>query len=275
MLNKLTLVEIAAQKTILFQAIDKNDVDAARTAIEKLDVDDLASTTDMYKQTFLHLALRVPTDDIPVLLINKLGSVQLNSADINGDTPLAYAFNSGTDRCIELLMSKLTTEQLLAKQKSGKTYEELALNFGRPVTAVAIKDLRLKTAIQTGKYEEAKTLIEALPVESLYKGDLDGNTALHFFAKQGSTNISTLFLLLAKLPKKALSVSNKNSITPDDAAMISKNHLTASAINTVYGILRPHTEDTSLETLLGIELAKPVFDKLFAKPKEQSSKELS
>lgn len=65
----------------------------------------------------------MPTDDIPVLLINKLGSVQLNSADINGDTPLAYAFNSGTDRCIELLMSKLTTEQLLAKQKSGKTYE--------------------------------------------------------------------------------------------------------------------------------------------------------
>ena len=118
-------------------------------------------------------------------------------------------------------------------------------------------------------------MIEALPVESLYKGDPDGNTALHFFAKQGSTNISTLFLLLAKLPKKALSVSNKNSITPDDAAMMSKNHLTASAISTVYGILRPHTEYTSLETLLGTELAKQVFDKLFAKPKEQSSKERS
>ncbi len=82
MLDKLTPIEIAALKTSLLQAIDKNDIDAASLAIEKLDVDDLAFTNGLWKQTPLHLALRICEadclsceDTIAILLINNSGLI--------------------------------------------------------------------------------------------------------------------------------------------------------------------------------------------------------
>ncbi len=293
---------LSADQAALFDAIDSNDIHTAQSLIEKLTPEELSCTKSSFMQTPLHLALRIHTvnslrcdDFIAIMLINKLSSEQLNIPDINRDTPLAYAFNSGTDRCIELLISKLTEEQLLDRQNKtlvcranfgGQTFEDVARSFDRHNFADKIADLRrrseveregfsLRASIESGNFEVAANLIETSSKEVLETKDKEGNTLLHLFARQLSTDISTLFLLLTKLPKKALVAKNKNSISPDDAAMISKNHLTASAISTVYGILQQHAEDISLEGLLGKELAKQVFDKLFNKPKEQLSKERS
>lgn len=293
---------LSADQAALFDAIDSNDINTAQSLIEKLTPEELSCFKSSFNQTPLHLALRIHTvnslrcdDSIAILLINKLSSEQLNIPDINRDTPLAYAFNSGTDRCIELLMSKLTEYQLLDKQNKilvcranfgGQTFEDIARSFDRHNFADKIADLRrkyeietevmcLRASIESGNLEWAAHLIETSSNEALDTKDKEGNTPLHFFAMQRSTDISTLFLLLTKLPKKALVANNKNSISPNDAAIISKNHLTASAISTVYGILQHHAEDTSLENLLGKELAKEVFDKLFCRSKEQLSEERS
>ncbi len=125
-------------------------------------------------------------------------------------------------------------------------------------------------ALQSNDTGVMRSTIDKLPSESLLKSDDNGNTPLHYFAKQPSSDLTALFLLLSKLTQSALISENKNKSTPRELAASSKNHIVSSAIQTVYAILKPHGEDSTIEIVLGRELAKQVFDKLFSKLNEQT-----
>ncbi len=158
----------------------------------------------------------------------------------------------------------------MAKQKNGKTYEELAVFHNHPHFSTLITELRLRTAIMEDRFDEIKTLADTLPVDALCRGDEAGNTPLHHLAKKKTNDLATLFLFLGKLPKQALFAQNKNHTTPVDAGMMISNHLIGSAISTVFALLKDQKDDMSLENLLGKELAKQLFEKLFPKPKGEA-----
>ncbi len=268
MLNKV----LSTDQQALFTAIQKNDFDGAKSLIEKLEPEQLICSQDWFSQMPMHLALRmgelgddlkIKDDSVAMQLIGKLNAEQLNLPDLNGATSLTYAFASGTKRCVEAIINKLTTEQLLAKQKGGQTYEELAQSHDRKEFAEIIAGVRLRNTVETSSVDE------------LCKPDDIGNTMLHSVAKQKHTDFATLWLLLGKLPKKALFAQNNNHTTPFNAATMHQNSSAAHAIHTAYVFLQPHAEDMSLENVLGKELAKQLFEKLFNKPNVQPSQERS